>query len=151
MALRSQRLQLVLPSMPIMMQADAERLAQVFSNLLGNASKYTPDGGEMSVSALLAASGEFVAMAVADKGTGIAAEALPTVFKPFTQDSRALGFQGFSGAGVGMSLRMGVGLGLGLGLTLMQEFLHAHGDSEMANSAGLDEGSEIRVILPLRP
>ncbi|CAN5164403.1 hypothetical protein BH11PSE10_BH11PSE10_17300 [soil metagenome] len=139
MALRNQQLRLVLPIKPIPVLADAERLSQVFSNLLDNASKYTPDGGEVSVSALIAGSGETVIITVADNGIGLAADALATVFEPFAQDSRALGFQGFSGTGVGM----------GLGLTVVRELVQAHGGSVAASSAGPGKGSEITVTLPL--
>ena len=139
MALRHQQLRLVLPINPILMQGDAERLTQVFSNLLDNASKYSPDGSGVAVSALIADSGTTVIVTVADHGIGISADALLTVFEPFAQDSRALGFKGFSGTGVGM----------GLGLTVVRELVHAHGGSVTATSAGLGQGSEITVTLPL--
>ena len=140
MALRHQQLRLVLPINPILMQGDAERLTQVFSNLLDNASKYSPDGSGVAVSALIADSGATVIVTVADHGIGISADALLTVFEPFAQDSRALGFKGFSGTGVGM----------GLGLTVVRELVHAHGGSVVATSAGLGHGSEITVTLPLK-
>ena len=139
MALRHQQLRLTLPIKPIAMQGDAERLRQIFSNLLDNASKYTSDGGEVSVSALVAGSGEAAVITVADNGIGIAADALTTVFEPFAQDSSALGCKGFSGTGVGM----------GLGLTVVRELVLAHGGSVAATSAGLGKGSEITVTLPL--
>ena len=141
MAQRSQKLRLVLPIKPIWMPGDAERLTQVFSNLLDNASKYTPDGGEVSVSALTADSGEAVIVIVADNGIGIEADALATLFEPFAQDSRALGYQGFSGTSVGM----------GLGLTVVRALVQAHGGSVVATSAGVGRGSEITVTLPVAP
>lgn len=141
MAQRHQQLRLVLPIKAIWMSGDAERLTQVFMNLLDNASKYTPDGGEVSVSALISDAGEAVIVSVADNGIGIADEALATVFEPFAQDSRALGFHGFSDTGVGM----------GLGLTVVRELVRAHGGSVVATSVGVGKGSEITVTLPLSP
>ena len=134
---RRQRLRLALPAEPVLLSGDAERLMQVFSNLLDNASKYTPEGGELSVQMTVAASGEVVVTTVADSGIGIAADDLAQMFEPFAQDSRALGLHGFKGAE------------MGLGLTVVRELIAAHGGSVRAASAGPGQGSEITVTLPL--
>ncbi|HXH00824.1 MAG TPA: diguanylate cyclase [Xanthomonadaceae bacterium] len=122
-----------LPPCPIQIDGDAVRLAQVVSNLLDNASKYTPVGGEVGLWVTLEA--ETVVITVADSGIGITAEALPNVFEPFVQDRHATVFNA---------------TGLGLGLTVVRELVEAHGGSVAATSAGVGFGSRFIVTLPLR-
>ena len=114
------------------MLGDAVRLAQVFGNLLGNASKYTPEGGEISLQAAVTA--DTVSITVADNGIGISAAALPHVFDLFVQDARAT------------VISPG---GLGIGLAVVRELVYAHEGSVVARSAGPDRGSEFVVTLPL--
>jgi diguanylate cyclase (GGDEF)-like protein len=132
MNLRRQQLSVDIPPCSIQVQGDRVRLTQIVSNLLDNASKYTPGGGEIGLSvALLDAE---VVVTVSDNGIGIAADALPAVFGPFVQDPRAIGFNG---------------TGLGLGLTVVRELVEGHGGSVVATSAGLGLGSRFVVTLPL--
>jgi diguanylate cyclase (GGDEF)-like protein len=132
MDLHMQRFDAHLPADALYIDGDAVRLTQVFSNLLGNASKYTPDGGsiELSVERL----DENVAIRLQDSGIGILAEALPFIFDPFVQDARAVGFNG---------------AGLGIGLTVVRELVEAHGGNVVASSAGDGLGSRFVVTLPL--
>ena len=82
--------------------ADHDRVIQVLSNLLGNALKFTPKGGEIVVS--LRPSGDVVGFAVSDTGPGIPAELLPELFKPFWQARRG----GTDGAGLGLAIARGI-------------------------------------------
>ena len=111
---------------------DRKRLVQVMANLLTNAAKYTPDGGEIKVCADLAP-GE-IRLSVIDNGIGIDAALLPRVFDLFTQakrtPDRALG-------------------GLGLGLALVRSMVGLHGGRVEAGSAGPGRGSRFDVVLPL--
>ena len=122
------------PSLPasLPLDGDAGRLAQVFSNLLDNASKYTPNGGQIRMSVAVADGS--VEIAISDSGIGITADALPRVFEPFVQDPHATAFNG---------------LGLGLGLTVVRELVEAHGGTVSATSAGEGRGSRFVVHLPL--
>ena len=134
-AQRHQTLTLSLPDEPLNLNGDATRLAQVINNLLSNASKYTPEGGAISVSVEHAqgTSGEFALLQVNDNGIGIDADLLPHVFELFEQGKRALDrTQG----------------GLGVGLTLVQRLVQLHGGEVVASSAGPGQGSQFRVLLP---
>src|SRR6185369_3864916 len=130
-AARGQLLTQALPAAPVWISGDAARLQQVLSNLLGNASKYTPDGGRVHV-ALTADAGE-ATLSVRDNGMGIEAELLPRVFDLFEQGQRTLDrTQG----------------GLGVGLTLVQRLVRLHGGRVEALSAGAGQGAEFRIVLP---
>jgi signal transduction histidine kinase len=123
---------LTLPQQPLFVEGDPMRLAQVFSNLLNNAVKYTEPGGRI---ALAARSEEgSVVVTVTDSGVGIPDRALPHVFDMFVQgDARNNRTQG----------------GLGIGLTLVRSLVEMHGGSVKARSAGPGAGSEFEVRLPL--
>jgi signal transduction histidine kinase len=125
-------LKIDLPPEPLWVEADPVRLAQVFSNLLNNAVRYTDPGGRIGIAARRDAGA--VAVSVSDTGIGIAADALPRVFDMFVQanarDSRAQ-------------------TGLGIGLTLVRSLAEMHGGSVTARSAGAGRGSEFVVRLPL--
>lgn len=129
---RAQRL--TPPRLPanLPMDGDPGRLAQVFGNLLDNASKYTPNGGEILLAVDLA--NNSVVISVSDSGIGITSEALPRVFDPFVQDLHATVFNG---------------MGLGLGLTVVRELVEAHGGTVTAHSEGAGLGSRFVVTLPL--
>src|SRR5205814_900993 len=99
---RRHRLSLELPDEPLWVEADQARLIQVFVNLLNNAAKYTPEGGQLVLSA--ACEGDGVVVRTEDDGVGIAADMLPHIFEMFTQ------------ADVGPEKPQG---GLGIGLTLV--------------------------------
>jgi diguanylate cyclase len=128
---RRQHLAVHLPRGPVELQGDHLRLAQVIGNLLDNASRYTPHGGEIELS--LTTADDAIVLTVADNGAGITATALPTLFDPFVQDTQAIAFNG---------------IGLGIGLTVVRTLVEAHGGSVVANSAGNGQGSRFVVTLP---
>lgn len=130
---RLQHFRLQLPPQPVTLEADPIRLVQILSNLLDNASKYTPDGGQISLAATL--QDETVVIRVVDNGIGISAEAIGRVFELFAQDSHATGFNG---------------QGLGIGLTVVKELVESHEGTVIVNSAGVGSGSEFVLTLPLR-
>ncbi len=111
--------------------ADPQRIGQVFSNLLTNAAKYTPAGGQVSVRAW--ADSEQIVVCVKDNGIGITAEVLPHVFEMFIQD------------GQGRDRSSG---GLGLGLAIVRALVLRHGGGVIARSGGQMSGTEIEVRLP---
>ncbi len=132
MQARKQHFDIDVPAPPVITQADPVRLAQVFSNLLDNASKYTPAGGHITLS--LATQDNNAIVTIADNGIGITAEALPHIFDLFMQDAGAL------------TLHSG---GLGIGLAVVRELVGAHGGSVVVRSDGRDKGSTFVVTLPL--
>jgi PAS domain S-box-containing protein len=121
-----------LPREAILIDGDQARLAQVFSNLLNNAAKYSPPGSHIRLAAQRR--GNQIEVSVRDDGVGIAPEVLPHVFNMFAQAER--------------SLHRSQG-GLGLGLTLVKRLAEMHGGSVEAHSAGQGQGSEFLVRLPL--
>lgn len=129
---RSQHLSVRMPSNPVLVYGDVVRLAQVFSNLLHNASKYTPEGGEITLAATVSA--KQVQVAVADNGIGITADALRNIFDLFVQDAHAVDHHGG---------------GLGIGLAVVRELVEAHAGHVTGSSRGLGLGSEFVVTLPL--
>jgi signal transduction histidine kinase len=116
----------------LVVSADPGRLAQVFGNLLTNASKYSDPGTEIRVWARRV--GDRVEIRVQDRGIGIRPELLERVFDIFVQQPQSLD----RAAG-----------GLGLGLAIVQNLVKAHGGSVRAESAGVGAGSEFVVELPL--
>jgi PAS domain S-box-containing protein len=125
------RLTIRQPEMPIELDADPVRLSQVLSNLLNNAAKYTPPGGEIELAAR--SDGSEVVVEVRDNGAGIPSEMLERVFDLFTQVSP------------GTTRSAG---GLGIGLTLVRRLVELHGGKVEAESPGPGQGSTFRVILP---
>jgi signal transduction histidine kinase/ActR/RegA family two-component response regulator len=121
-----------LPPEPITVDADATRLAQVFINLLTNASKYTPRGGRIVVAAQR--QGAEAVVSVRDTGIGIPRESLATIFDMFSQLSPALErSQG----------------GLGIGLALVRGLVSLHGGTISADSEGVGKGSVFTVRVPV--
>ena len=129
---RNQRLTVTLPEEPVWLHADAGRLEQILVNLLGNASKYTDDAGELRLS-VQHATGE-ATVRVADSGAGIAPDVLPNVFDPFVQAHSSL---------------PRAEPGMGIGLTVVRDLTEMHGGYVTAASAGLGQGSDFTVHLPL--
>jgi signal transduction histidine kinase len=126
------RLSIRLPDEAVTLSADPIRLAQVLSNLLSNAAKYTDERGEIEVSAVR--DGADVAIRVRDNGIGIAPDSQGQLFQMFSQLSPALDrAEG----------------GLGIGLALSKGLVGLHGGRIEVNSAGLGQGSEFIVHLPL--
>lgn len=125
-------LTLRVPEELIWIEADLTRLAQIVSNLLNNAAKYTPESGSITLSVGLD-EGK-VTISVSDNGLGIPADMLPKVFELFTQVDR--------------NLERSQG-GLGIGLALVYRLVEMHGGSIQAHSAGLGRGSTFTMRLPL--
>jgi signal transduction histidine kinase/CheY-like chemotaxis protein len=113
-------------------EADPTRLAQVISNLLNNAAKFTPPEGRIVLSARAKAG--YVTIRVQDTGVGIAESELESIFEMFVQLEAG---------------KSGSGEGLGLGLPLARSLISLHGGEITAHSAGAGQGSEFRVRLPL--
>jgi PAS domain S-box-containing protein len=121
-----------LPEPPIVLHIDRHRIAQVISNLLNNAAKYTPPGGRIALDAHLEPGK--LAIVVTDNGIGIDAALLPVVFDLYAQ----------APAGEGMAQG-----GLGVGLNLVQRMVALHDGRVVAESAGAGQGSRFTVWLPL--
>lgn len=129
---RGHRLTVTIPPEPIEVVADTMRLTQVFVNLLHNAAKYTPQGGHIELTAWR--EGNVAVLRVKDNGVGLAADKLPFIFGIFYQAERMY--------------EQGQG-GLGIGLTLAKRLVEMHGGTIEARSAGLNQGSEFIVRLPV--
>jgi signal transduction histidine kinase/ActR/RegA family two-component response regulator len=129
---KQQRLDVDVPSSGLMLHADPDRMAQVISNLLNNASKYSDVGQAITLRA--APEGRRLAIRVRDEGIGIAPAMLERVFELFEQQPQAL--DRTSG-------------GLGLGLAIARSLVHMHGGQVRAMSEGPGQGSEFVVELPL--
>jgi PAS domain S-box-containing protein len=121
-----------MPPEPVYLLGDRIRLTQVFMNLLNNAAKYTPSSGRISLT--FEPDKGAVKITVKDNGIGIAAEDLNRVFDLFFQADRS--FARSEG-------------GLGLGLTLVNRLIAMHGGTVEVCSAGLNQGSEFTVRLPV--
>jgi len=128
----SHQLALRLPEAAVALYVDRHRVAQVLSNLLNNAAKYTPAGGSIAVETAL--QGDEVAITVTDNGIGIGADVLPHVFDMYVQ------------ARNGQAMAQG---GLGVGLNLVRRLVELHGGRVGAESAGAGQGSRFTVWLPL--
>jgi signal transduction histidine kinase len=120
---------------PITLEADALRLQQVLVNLIGNASKFSPDGGKIWIKATV--EGDEAVLRVEDRGRGIPSELLPHIFELFTQSTAP-------------SRDDAARSGLGLGLTLVKSFVELHHGTVQARSEGVGKGAEISVRLPLK-
>jgi len=132
LAASGQAFALTMPPMPIYVEADPTRLAQVISNLLHNAAKYTDPSGRIWLT--LAQEGPEALITVRDTGIGISAEMLPQIFDMFTQADR--------------SIDRSHG-GLGVGLTVARRLVELHGGSISASSDGVGKGSTFTVRIPL--
>ncbi|MEG3192463.1 PAS domain-containing sensor histidine kinase [Lysobacter sp. D1-1-M9] len=119
------------PSAPVVLIADPDRIRQVFVNLIGNAIKFTAEGGRIWVKATL--EGPWVVVRVEDDGAGIAPEMLERIFEMFTQADPST-----------------ARVGLGIGLSVVKDLVELHGGSVQAHSEGLGKGSKFSVRLPLR-
>ena len=121
-----------LPASPLSLNVDKHRIAQVLSNLVNNAAKYTPDDGHIVVEAVTEAN-ELV-ISVIDNGIGIDADMLPVVFDMYAQAHQ--------------NDRMAQG-GLGVGLNLVKRLVMLHGGRVAAFSAGVGQGSRFTIFLPM--
>ena len=132
-AVKHQRLSVTRSAEPLWMDGDAVRLSQAIGNLLTNAAKYSPDRSSIEVVVVDATEGEAI-IRIIDYGVGIDAEVLPHVFELFMQADRSLDrSQG----------------GLGVGLTIVKALIEMHGGTVEARSAGIAQGSEFIVRLPV--
>ena len=114
------------------MRADKVRMAQMLGNLLNNASKYTQEGGRVSLGA--AVRGECIQITVEDDGRGMPATLIPHVFELFTQGDA--------------SLDRSEG-GLGIGLSIVKSVAEMHGGGVSAHSEGVGKGSCFVVTIPI--
>jgi signal transduction histidine kinase/DNA-binding response OmpR family regulator len=131
LAAREQQLDVKLPEDNVVLHGDAVRLSQVLSNLINNASKFSPARTRIAFTAEYDAG--TVRIAVKDEGAGIAPEFLPHIFELFAQADQSLDrSQG----------------GLGIGLTLVKHLVELHGGRVWAHSEGLGRGCELTVALP---
>jgi signal transduction histidine kinase len=128
-------LNLDVPELPVWVMGDSIRLAQILSNLLHNAAKFTDAGGRVSIR-LTVVGGDKAEVAVRDTGIGIGPDTLPCLFETFAQADR--------------SLDRSRG-GLGLGLALVKGLAELHGGEVRAASAGPGCGAELTVRLPAEP
>ncbi len=129
---RQQRFVLRLTEAPMTVNGDPVRIAQVFSNLLANASKYTPRGGLIRLEAWM--TGDSAHVRVTDNGRGMPDQVVDRIFEPFFQ--------------IESTLDRNDG-GLGVGLTMVERLVRAHGGTVKATSLGPGRGSQFDVTLPL--
>lgn len=125
-------LQLEVSRRPMSIFADPVRIEQMLTNLITNAAKYTPDGGQIGLFAEPV--GESVVVSVHDNGVGILPEMLPRIFDMFVQ---------------GEGSRDRTEGGLGIGLSLARKICELHGGTIRAESAGRNRGSKFTITLPL--
>jgi two-component system CheB/CheR fusion protein len=130
------RLELEAAAGPVFVQADGTRIAQVVGNLLQNAAKFTPRQGGVTVAVSTEPAARQAVIRVVDTGVGMTPEMLARLFEPFMQAD--------------MTLERSKG-GLGLGLALVKGMVELHGGSVEAKSAGLGQGTQVVVRLPLDP
>lgn len=126
------QLEVALPGQPVLLHADPVRMAQVVSNLLINATKYTPDSGRIVLQASI--EGEWLSLSVADSGIGMDPTSVESMFEMFSQD-KGTGERGQSG--------------LGIGLALVRNIVELHHGRVRGESDGLGQGSRFFVELPL--
>ena len=124
----------------LIVESDRSQMDQVFFNLIDNALKYTPEGGEVMVSVAEFSDPARVEVTVSDTGIGILSQDLPRIFERFWRADRARRFQSGEGAG-------NTG-GTGLGLSIVKHIIEAHGGTVTAESE-LGQGSRFVVTLPL--
>ena len=128
---KSHQVRVELPEAPVWVRGDQTRLVQSVANIVNNAAKYTPKGGQLTL-ALEAVDGR-MALRVRDNGSGMPPDLVPSVFDLFTQGARTLArSQG----------------GLGLGLTLVKRLIDMHEGEVAAHSEGVGFGSTFTLTLP---
>ena len=129
---RQHALEVVLPEDPVFLHGDPVRLAQILTNLLSNAARYTEPGGRVRIE--VSCEEGAVAVRVVDSGIGIRAAELPHIFTIFSQSARASAVDGG---------------GLGIGLALAKQLTELHGGSLSAASDGPGRGSAFTLRLPV--
>ncbi len=131
---RSSDLRISVSTEPLWIDADASRLQQVLTNIVGNAIKYTPSSGRIGVT--VCADGGDAVIIVEDSGLGISPKLLPIIFDLYVQADRTLDYAGG---------------GLGIGLSLVRRLVELHGGTVSAASGGEGCGSTITVRLKRLP
>jgi two-component system CheB/CheR fusion protein len=131
---KHQRLSVSLDAPSHTVYGDSTRLKQVFWNLLKNASKFTPEGGAISIRSRNNERGDRIAIEITDSGVGFEPEAAERIFDAFVQANEAVARE-FGG--------------LGLGLAISKATVDAHNGTMRASSAGRDQGSTFTVELPI--
>lgn len=121
-----------IPTQPVWLRGDRERLIQAQVNLLANAARFTPPGGTLRHR--LHCDGDMAVITVSDSGIGLEPELSGRLFEPFVRGENEL------------TRREG---GMGLGLSLVRSIVEAHGGTVTAHSAGPGEGSVFEIRLPL--
>lgn len=129
---KQQSLRLTLPDETLVARADPARMSQIITNLLTNACKYTPEGGDIEI--LLQRCSSHAEILVRDTGIGIGADFLPYVFDPFNREVTAT------------TRRAG---GLGLGLSITRHLVDLHGGLITVESDGPNQGATFTVSIPL--
>lgn len=129
---RNHRLTITVPDETVFLDADSVRLSQVLANLLHNAAKYTPMGGEINLN--VSVDNDRLRIVVADNGIGIAAANIEHIFELFTQAQR---------------LESKAPEGLGVGLSLVKRLVELHDGRITVESAGPGLGSEFIIDLPI--
>ena len=129
---RAEQLRVTFRAQSVIVNADATRVAQIVTNMLDNAAKFTPAGGAIDVDVLR--EGQDAVLRVRDTGVGIEPEMLPRIFELFAQAEQP------------MDRSVG---GLGIGLTLSRRLVEMHGGTITAASEGRDRGAEFTVRLPV--
>ncbi|RFU48384.1 PAS domain-containing protein [Paraburkholderia sp. DHOC27] len=128
---RAQQIHVEVPDATSWICADATRMSQILVNILNNASKYTPEGGSIRITAQ--ADAEWVSIVVADTGSGVSPELLPHIFDLFSQGERTLDrSEG----------------GLGIGLSLVKKLVEMHDGRISVRSPGPGKGTSVTVDLP---
>jgi PAS domain S-box-containing protein len=128
---RSQQIHLEVPDATSWICADATRMSQILVNILNNASKYTPEGGSIRITAN--ADAEWVSIVIADTGSGVSPELLPHIFDLFSQGERTLDrSEG----------------GLGIGLSLVKKLVEMHDGRISVQSPGPGLGTSVTVDIP---
>ncbi|HEV8637284.1 MAG TPA: GAF domain-containing sensor histidine kinase [Chloroflexota bacterium] len=129
---QTHRFRIELPDGPCPVIADADRIEEVLANLLDNAVKYSPDGGEIAVA--VRPDGTLARISVSDRGIGVPPEALERVFEPFSRAPNA---------------EVSQVPGMGLGLFICRSIIERHGGRMWAESPGEGQGTTMRIELPL--
>ncbi len=127
---RKQTLKVTVPDTPITIEADSQRVDQMLANLLSNASKFTPVGGTIQMSATV--EDDMVAMRIEDNGHGIPSELLPKIFELFTREAGPNAAEGF-----------------GVGLAVVKNLAELHGGFVEGRSPGPGKGSVFTLRLPI--
>jgi len=132
LARRRHHITVALPGQPVWAYADGDRLGQIFSNVLINAAKFTPDGGDIAV--VMERVNDAAHVRIRDSGIGIEPAMLSHVFDLFVQ---------------GAPLRRTADDGRGIGLAVARNLIELHGGTVTAESEGLGRGSEFTITLPV--